>query len=82
MELADEADVADVEGALELGDEADVADVEGALELGDEADVADGVAAAAMVVVVVLMLGVTGQQTRSSHGLLSLAQSIELQNSS
>ena len=82
MELADDADVAVVKGALELEDEADVADVEGALELEDEADVADGVVAAAMVVVVVLMLGVTGQQTRSSHGLLSLAQSIELQNSS
>ena len=54
-----------VKGALELEDEADVADVEGALELEDEADVADGVAAAAMVVVVVLMLGVTGQQTRT-----------------
>ena len=59
-----------------------VAVVEGALELEDEADVAVGVAAAATVVVVVLMLGVIGQQTRSSHGLLSSAQSIELQISS
>ena len=78
LELADEADVAvavgawELEGALEL---------EGAWELGDE-EVVDGVAVAAMVVVGVTILGMTGQQTRSSHGFLSFAQSIKLQNSS
>ena len=59
---------------MELADDADVAVVEGALELEDEADVADGVAAAAMVVVVVLMLGETGQQTRTlCKGLLTFS---------
>ena len=52
--------------------------VEGVLE----ADVVVGVAAAVKAVVVVLMLGVVGQQTRSPQGFLSSVQFIELQNSS
>ena len=84
LELADEADVAVAVGAWELEGALDLEgalELEGAWELGDE-DVVDGVAVAAMVFVGVLILGMTGQQTRSSHGFLSLAQSIELQNSS
>ena len=78
LELADEADVAVAVGALKLEG---ALELERAWELGDE-EVVDGVAVAAMVVVGVTILGMTGQQTRSSHGFLSFAQSIELQNSS
>ena len=53
----------------------------GAWEL-EAVEVVEGAAVAGMVVVGVTILGMTGQQFRSSHGSLSFAQSIELQNSS
>ena len=82
LEPADEADVAVAEGALELEG---AWELEGALELEgawelEGAEVVEGVAVAAMVVVDVTILGMTGQQFRSSHGSLSFAQSIKLQN--
>ena len=88
LELADEADVAvavgawELEGALELEVALELEgawEVEGAWELGDE-EVVDGVAVAAMVVVGVTILGMTGQQTRSSHGFLSHLPDHELQD--